>query len=316
MHPTERMVNLVALLLDARRPLTFERIRELLPAYAQGDLASAKRMFERDKDALRDLGVPVELAPTDAWEVEEGYVIPRGQYYLPEIEFTAEEISALFVAAQTGEPGAPAEQAMRKLLYGAEGGVITPSGPLLAARSESEEASLRAILEAIGSQASIRFGYKTAAGAASERHVDPYGLVTRTGNWYVVGLDRERGEIRSFRLSRLATGVEDAGEGSAPPAGFQAASHVREGPFEADPDGEPARVALSPEVAWWATGGLGATQAQTAREDGWVEVTVADRPLEVLASWILSLGPDAEALSPPALREEVVRRLEAALDAA
>ncbi|HEX7464647.1 MAG TPA: WYL domain-containing protein, partial [Actinomycetota bacterium] len=103
MHPLERLVDLVALLLDSARPLTFDEIRgRMEEAYGQEDVASAKRMFERDKDILRDVGVPVEVVATDVWEVEHGYVIPKEKYYLPEVNFTPEEISALFVAARSG----------------------------------------------------------------------------------------------------------------------------------------------------------------------------------------------------------------------
>ena len=77
MHPVERLLNLTALLLESPRPLTFGQIRERIPAYQQGALTTAKRMFERDKDVLRDAGIPVELVPTDPFEVEEGYTIPK-----------------------------------------------------------------------------------------------------------------------------------------------------------------------------------------------------------------------------------------------
>lgn len=108
MHPLERLVNLVALLLESRRPLTFEQIRAKMPeGYGQDDLQSAKRMFERDKDVLRDVGVPIEVVATDAWEVEHGYAILKDRYYLPEIDFTPEEISAMFVAAHAGERTMP-----------------------------------------------------------------------------------------------------------------------------------------------------------------------------------------------------------------
>jgi predicted DNA-binding transcriptional regulator YafY len=110
MHPLERLLNLVALLLDTNRPLTFEQIRTTLPAYDQDDKASAKRQFERDKDTLRGIGIPVETVPTDAWEVEEGYRIPKERYELPDVSFTAEEVAALFVAAHApGEDGQAAQ---------------------------------------------------------------------------------------------------------------------------------------------------------------------------------------------------------------
>ncbi len=316
MHPTERLVNLVALLLEARKPLTFESIRDLLPAYAQDDVAAAKRMFERDKDVLRDVGIPIDLVPTDVWEVETGYVISKDRYYLPEIGFTPEEISALFVAARTGAEDASAEHAVHKLLYGAEGGILTGApGGSLAVGPDPAGASPTAVAEAIHDHRAIRFAYRTAKGAPSERTIDPYGLLCRSGHWYVVGLDHERGEIRAFRLSRFSSDVGDAGEASEPPEGFRAADHVQAGPWGAGEPESHARIDFSPEVAWWATKGIQDAEVGETREDGWVEVTVPAGPGEELASWVLSFGPDAEAIFPPSLRDEVVRRLEGTLAA-
>ncbi len=315
MHPLERLVNLVALLLEAPRPLTFEHIRDKLEGYDDTNLASAKRKFERDKDILRDIGVPIDVVPTDAWEVEEGYIISKDKYYLPEISFTPEEISALFVAARSGEDvsGDAAEQAVRKLLAGADGGVLggTSPGPL-AAGGDVPGLLLVTAAEAAMQQRSVRFGYRTARGETSERHVDSYGLVCRSGRWYLVGLDRERQEIRAFRLSRFTDVLDVVGEGSAPPEGFHAHDHVLSGPWGPGEPAEAARVAFSPDVAWWATIGVAGAKVQRPRNDGWIEALLPAGPGEDLATWVLSFGPDAEALEPPWLREEVVARLEAA----
>src|SRR5207245_1842622 len=80
-----------------------------------------KRMFERDKDVLREAGIPVQLVPTDPFEVEEGYTIPKESYYLPDVDFTQEELSALFVAAHTPAADGEAEQAALKLQAASEG---------------------------------------------------------------------------------------------------------------------------------------------------------------------------------------------------
>ena len=132
MEPLERLLNLVGLLLETRTPLTFEQIRETLEPYRQEKVDSAKRMFERDKDILRDYGVPLQLVDTDAWGTEQGYVIPKDAYYLPEIAFTPEELAALFVAAQGVRNDTPAEEAVRKLMVGAEGSMLAglAGGPL------------------------------------------------------------------------------------------------------------------------------------------------------------------------------------------
>ena len=314
-HPLERLLNLVAMLLAARRPLTFEAIRDALPAYAQDDLATAKRMFERDKDILRDNGIPIEMAATDAFDVEEGYVIPKDRYYLPEISFTPREISALFVAAQSWGEDSSAEQAVRKLLHGAQGGVLTPvaTGPLAAA-PEADADRLAAVAEAVlrGSRC-LTFGYTTSKGSSSERRLDAYGLVWRAGHWYVVGLDRSRAEIRAFRLSRMSTEVRDVGEGSEPPPGFRAADHVDVGPWGPGEASDRATIAFSPEVAWWAAAGLSDAVVGEPDAAGWVPVTVPAGPDEALASWVLGFGADARAVEPPSLRDEVLRRLEAVL---
>lgn len=314
MHPLERLVNLVALLLDSRRPLTFEEIRDLLTAYAQGDLATAKRMFERDKDVLRDIGIPVELVATDVWDVEQGYTIPKDRYYLPEITFTPEEISALFVAAHGGGEDSSAEQAVRKLLYGIDGGVLAglSRGPL-AAGSDAAGTRLTVIADAISGRRSVRFGYRTAKGAASTRHIDPHGLVWRGGHWYVVGLDRDRGEIRAFRLSRFQAEPEDAGEGSGPPDGFRGAEHVQAGPWWPGAAAARARIGLSPAVAWWATSEVPGVETGATDANGWVEVEVPATQGGELAEWVLSFGPDAKVLSPDWLKDEVTRKLVAVL---
>jgi proteasome accessory factor B len=315
MHPLERLLNLVAMLLAARRPLTFEAIRDSLPAYAQDDLATAKRMFERDKDILRDNGIPIEMAPTDAFDVEEGYVIPKDRYYLPAISFTPREISALFVAAHSWGGDSSAEQAVRKLLHGAEGGVLSSAtGGPLAAAPEADAGRLSAVADAVlrGSRC-VAFGYTTSKGVSSDRRLDAYGLVWRAGHWYAVGLDRSRGEIRAFRLSRISTPVRDVGEGSEPPPGFRAADHVDVGPWGPGEPSERATIAFSPEVAWWAAAGLNDAVVGEPDAAGWVAITLPAGPDEALASWVLGFGADARVLEPPSLRDEVIRRLETVL---
>jgi proteasome accessory factor B len=309
MHPLERLVNLVALLLEAKRPLTFEQIREKLgEGYEHRDPGSAKRMFERDKDVLRDIGVPIDVVSTDAWDVEQGYRIDKDRYYLPEIAFTPEEISALFVAARSGGD-ASAEDAVRKLLSGAEAGILAGLGG--SGLGGEVEANLSQAAEAVAGQRRVRFGYSTSKGESSERSVDVFGLAIRGGHWYLVGHDLDRAQIRSFRLSRIAGEIVSIGEGSAPPEGFRAADHVQAGPWG---PGEPqtrATVAFGPHVAWWAANGVAGAEVGRTRPDGWVEVRVPWRPGESLGGWVLSFGPDAEAIEPPELRAEVLARLEA-----
>jgi proteasome accessory factor B len=309
MHPLERLVNLVALLLESRTPLTFEQIRsKLAEGYGHQDASSAKRMFERDKDVLRDIGVPIDVVSTDAWDVEHGYTIDKDRYYLPEIAFTPEELSALFVAVRSAGD-VSAEEAVLKLLSGADRGILDGLGaPALAGQADP---NLTRAAEAVAEGRRVRFAYRTSRGERSDRTVDAFGLAVRGGHWYLVGLDLDRAEIRSFRLSRISDDLDIAGEGTEPPDGFRAIEHVRAGPWgPGDAEETTATVAFSPDVAWWATKGIAGADTIRARKDGWVEVRLAWPPGEGLISWILSFGPDAELAEPPDLRSEILGRLE------
>ncbi len=220
MEPLERLLNLVGLLLETRTPLTFEQIRETLEPYRQEKVDSAKRMFERDKDILRDYGVPLQLVDTDAWGTEQGYVIPKDAYYLPEIAFTPEELAALFVAAQGVRNDTPAEEAVRKLMVGAEGSMLAGlAGGPLASGSDARGPLVMAVAAAAQDHRRVRFGYRTSKGTASDRDVDAYTALFRAGHWYLVGFDHERDEARSFRCRGSPPTSPTRGRGASRPTG-------------------------------------------------------------------------------------------------
>jgi proteasome accessory factor B len=315
MEPLERLLNLVGLLLETEHPMTFEEIRRILPAYGGDNLDSAKRKFERDKDVLREYGVPLEMAATDVWDVEQGYTIPKDRYYLPEIAFTPEEVTALFVAAQSASEETGAAQGVRKLLYGADGGILAgaESGPLVAG-SDTRGARVIAAADAASGHRRIRFGYRTSEGAVSDRDVDAFGVVFRGGHWYLVGLDRERQAVRAFRLSRCTTELEDAGEGSRPPDGFHAIDHVEAGPWQNTAE-DRALVAAAPGTVVLVESTFPGVERLESREAGWVVLAIPAADEQALASMLLQFGADVEALEPQTLRDEVIRRLEAFADA-
>jgi predicted DNA-binding transcriptional regulator YafY len=310
-EPLERLLNLVGLLLETPKPMTFEEIRRVLEPYGQSNPESAKRMFERDKDVLREFGVPLELVDVDVWGTEQGYVIPKDKYYLQEIEFEPDELGALLVAAQSGGQDPAAEAGARKLLYGADGGILAGlAGGPLASGSDARSNLVHAAAEAAQELRRVRFSYRTSQGQEAERDVDAWAMVFRGGHWYLVGHDRDRDDIRAFRLSRIVGELADAGGGSTPPEGFRAADHVQGGPWVATGD-ERATVLFSPARAWSALSQFpGATQVGTDR-DGWaiVELPMADE--EATVALLLEYGPDAVVRSPASLRDAVIARLEA-----
>jgi proteasome accessory factor B len=312
MEPLERLLNLVALLLETPTPLTFEQIRAVLEPYGQANVQSAQRMFERDKDQLREFGVPLRLVDIDAWGTEQGYLIPKDEYYLPEIAFTPEELGALLVAAQSGGENTHAEQGVRKLVYGADGGVLAGlAGGPLASGSDARSALLVAAADAAQRRRRITFGYRTSHGQAADRDVDAYAVVFRVGHWYLVGFDRDRDDVRAFRLSRFTGDVVDVGDGSEPPGGFTATDHVEAGPWAATPE-DTSEVAFSPEVAWWAVNSFSGAQELGPADDGWTKVSVPMADEAVMADLILQFGPDAVVIGPATLRDLVIARLERA----
>jgi proteasome accessory factor B len=311
-YPLERLLNLVALLLEARTPLTFDQIRETLRgAYVQDDRASAKRQFERDKDTLRAIGIPVEVAFTDGFEIDEGYVIRKDRYYLPDISFTPEEAAALFVAAHGPGPEDEAAQAFRKLALGVDAGLGGAVADAPAAGGvDASGPHLQGVAEAVAGRRRIGFRYQPTEGEPGDREVDAWTLVFRKGSWYLGGMDRDREEPRSFRLSRIASEVRDLGEGSEPPEGWDAGQLLAAGPWGLGEPDRSARVAFSPKVAWWALAGVPEARTLGVRDDGWTEADVPAAAGDAFVSWILSFGPDAEVLGPADLREAVVRGLE------
>ncbi len=155
---------------------------------------------------------------------------------------------------------------------------------------------------------SIEFGYRTSVGFTSRRAVDPFALVTRSLRWYVVGRDREHDEIRAFRVSRMTSRVDEGPEAGPRPEEFTAADHVA-GPWErAENDGPAARVAVAERVAWWAARSLRGAEILGPHDAGRVVIAAPMQP--GVLEWVLSLGSEAEALEPEALRSRVIGALE------
>jgi proteasome accessory factor B len=240
-------------------------------------------------------------------------VIPKEKYYLPEIEFEPGELVALLVASQSGGQDPAAESGARKLLYGADGGVLAGlGGGPLASGSDARSNLVHAVAEAAQELRRVRFSYRTSQGRTGERDVDAWAMVFRAGHWYLVGHDRERGDVRAFRLSRMEGEIADAGPGSAPPADFRAADHVEAGPWVAAGD-DRAVVLFSPERAWFAEAQFPGARVVGIEDDGWVALEVPMADEGAFAAMLLEYGPDARVRSPTSLRDAMISRLEALL---
>ena len=167
------------------------------------------RMFERDKDDLRALGIPLEVGYVDKFfEDEQGYRIKRDAFELPAIDFTADEVAVLGLAARVWRHAGLAAATVR-CPGQAQGrraqlrpGAARPGAPALAA----EEPAFEAMWQATVHRTPVQFDYSRAGESeARTRHLQPWGVVTAQGRWYVAGLDTDRGEPRMFRLSRIVS---------------------------------------------------------------------------------------------------------------
>jgi len=316
---TERLLNLVICLLATRRPLSAEQIRHAVPGYDRDGDEAFQRMFERDKNELREIGIPIDVV-RDPWEDEPGYRIERESYELPEITLEPDEAAVLGVAAQVWQRASLAEAASGALLKLRAGGVATDElvgggvgggGGALELRVDTRDPAFPALWEAVRDRRVVRFDYR---GAGSQnvhtRTVEPWGVVSRRGRWYLAGFDRGRDAPRAFRLSRISGPVTPVGRAGAVevPQGVDVRSMVG---FPEEPARE--RTALV-RVRQGSCQGLrqlaGAVHAGT---DGWDEAELPFTDPERLAGWMASLGADVEVVEPPDAREAVIRRLKGAL---
>ncbi|GAA2371988.1 helix-turn-helix transcriptional regulator [Nonomuraea africana] len=309
---TERLLNLVICLLATRRPLSAEQIRQAVPGYDRDGDEAFQRMFERDKNELREIGIPIEVH-RDPWEDEPGYRIQREAYELPEITLEPDEAAVLGLAAQVWQRASLAEAASGALLKLRAGGVATDAGPgeALELRVDTRDPSFPALWEAVRDRRVVRFDYRPAAGeSVRTRTVEPWGVISRRGKWYVAGFDRDRQAPRVFRLSRISGQVAAIGRPGVVevPEGVDLRSMVGF-PEEAMEE----RTAVL-RVRQGACEGLRQV-ARAVREgdDGWDTVELVFADPERLAGWIASLGADVVVVEPPDAREAVIARLKGAL---
>jgi len=293
----ERLVNLTATLLDTRRPLTLEELAERLePSYPVQKVAR-RRAFERDKETLRNLGVPIITIPIDTLTNELGYQIRPDDYYLPDPGLSPDERAALHVAVTAVRlEGGEAREGLSKL-----GGVEGTPAPALAALEVTS--GLGELFDAVARRRAVDFEYR-----GEPRHLDPYGVVHRFGHWYVVGRDRDKDALRSFRIDRLDGPPRPGDDGGfEAPADFDPSSALRADPLTYGDD-EPvtAQVLVDASHAAWVVDELGEQAVVERRADGAVVVALDVVNREAFRSFVLGLLEHAEVLAPPELRRDIV----------
>ena len=207
---TERLVNLTILLLSSRRFVPRAKIRETVEGYRDLSDENFDRTFERDKDALRVMGIPVETGSDERFfDDETGYRIVRTDFELSPIEFTGEEAMVLGLAATVWQQASVADQTSHALTKLRAAGVDPDPSRLrsLAPRLTVREAAFDPLWEAMIERQVVRFMYRS----GPQRTVQPWRLVLRNNNSYLLAFDCDKQAPRIFKLSRITSAVATVG---------------------------------------------------------------------------------------------------------
>ncbi len=322
MSRIERLINLSAALLSSERPLRADELRERIAGYPD-DKASFRRQFERDKEALRELGLPLEtIVERRAGEDVVAYRVNADEYYVRDPGLEPDELSALHLASRLVEiEGLDTGSGLWKLNAAARAERSRRHGPTatlpdIEHPAEGPTATLPAderltdLFGLIASGASVRFLYR-----GEPRHVQPRRLSFSRAHWYLIGYDLARADDRSFRLDRMEGALQpDVPESAPPPTTTRRAGFSR--PWELGPSGDEltAHVLIDAAQAPWAIRHVGAASVVDRRTDGSVELALVVRNIESFRTFVLGFLHHAEVLAPPELRADLVRWLSDACD--
>ena len=301
---TERLVNLTIALLATKRYITKSEIFRTVDGY-EGSDESKERMFERDKDDLRNLGIDIEVGTFDPlFEDESGYRIKPENYQFQLGEVNAQEIALLSMAAQAWRGatlGASALSALNKLhAIGIESD--TEILPDLAPSIVSEDKNLPIAIAAITSRTAISFQYLNEDLLAENRVLEPYAVLARYGHWYLVGYDLDRKSQRNFRLDRISGEAKLQGRAG----GYEIPKELDiDTVFGVEKSAETASLLLRDGRALnLRTRCNPDTNAQQI--DGWQAVKIAFNDRERLIEEILWYGSDVIVSDPPYLRSQII----------
>ncbi|UEL30258.1 YafY family protein [Pseudarthrobacter sp. L1SW] len=317
---TERLLNLLIALLNTRYGLRRSELREKVYHDQSGNDVAFGRMFERDKNDLRQFGFEVETLTDLGWSEDDPattrYRIGKESNRLPDVQLGPEEWTVLLLASQLWERaalGTSAQSALRKLkASGRMADVGLPAG--VQPRIKPAGQAFDDLVAAMHSRHPVTFTYLAGTtGKEEPRTVEPWGLGSRFGQWYLVGHDRVRNATRHFRLSRFTSAVATLDkEHYTPPVDFNVREELARLP----------ELPLRTAVVDVREGRLLALRRRSSPaamdtgqpEPGYERLALQFRDPESLAEELASYGPDARAVAPAELAGAVRRRLRAAAD--
>jgi proteasome accessory factor B len=311
----ERLFSLVLALLATDIGLTKNEILSTVQGYRQrfsrtGDNANLERQFERDKDDVRDLGVPLETVeqsdePGNNQNLR--YRIPREGYELPaDISFSPEETAMLGLAAMVWREGSLSSESRRALLkLRSLGGAAEEPVLGYATRLRARDAAFEPLRTALDRGQSVRFSYlKPGETEARVRHVMPLALVQHQGRWHLSAEEIGTGELRTFLLQRIVSPVQARAGHPVQRTGDLSAEALRE--LEQLWQAHRAVVTVEPDSD--AATRLLKRRGTVTTAEGALELHYSD--LDLLADELAGYGPEVRVQSPAGLRDAVVGRLE------
>jgi len=311
----ERLMNLVICLLVTRGYVSKDRIRKVVDGYRDQSVDAFEKMFERDKEELREIGIPIEVGSHESlFDDEPGYRIRRGAFELPEITLEPDEAAVVGLAARVWQHAGLARQTTDALVKLRAGGVAVDRDALsmVEPRLAASEPAFEPLCDAVLTRAPVRFGYRRPGREPTERTLEPWGVLSWRGRWYVIGRDRDRDAPRMFRLSRVTTAVRRAGRPGSyrVPEGTDLRALARR--LQPPPAEGTARVRV---LAGAGNALRRRALAVQAESEGWDRVDVPLAHVDELAEEVVGYGSDVVAVDPPALRAAVVARLRRLADA-
>ena len=304
MSKLERLLNLTAVLLDTRRPLSAEQIRTRVTGYPPAGTAF-HRAFERDKDDLRVLGIPLHIEKVPATDPPiDGYLIKPDDYYLPDPDLQVDELAALRLASLAVRvDGLDDEEALWKL-GGVSGENADIGEPLVA--SLPTNPVLVPMFQAVTNSNQVRFKY-----GDTVRDFDPWRMDFTRGRWYVSGFDQGREAERSFRLDRIEGDVETLG-----PVQTEAPDKVntgseRKGWELGESETVDVELLVSSTLVDTVSQQLGANKTRLeSRADGSVVFMVPVTNTEAFRSFALGFLEHVEVVAPESARSDIISWLE------
>jgi proteasome accessory factor B len=306
---SERLVNLTIALLATKRYLTKSEIFNSVDGY-EGTAETKERMFERDKDDLRSLGIEIEVGSFDPlFNDEAGYKIKQEKYQFELGDISSTEVSLLSLAAEAWQEASFGDVAQRALLKLRSIGIPSDelSIPATVQKLNDGGQDLSLITQAIAQSQRLAFAYLDSSLKIKMRSVVPIALSTRNGFWYLSGVDQEIQEIRTFRVDRI-NGPIAASAGPKDfqtPTGFDSSKAPSESPTNSFALID-VRVGKAPS--------LRALAISTQSLGEWDQVKIPILNLDSLCSLVLWHGPDAFVQEPAELRELVIDHLEALVE--